>query len=459
MSATGFAPPAGVVVGPLEYRYRQNANFRAASDQTRVTPTHWHIAIANGLGWGFDGMDGVIFALASPLIIRDYAITIPQYRSGLQIALLIGIVGMYAWPWLADRYGRRTLLALNIALFSLMMPVVAICPTFGTFVAARCAVNFALNGEWALGSMLVAETWPAHLRGRVIGINRGTWCFGAASAGAIATFIIADFGWRVAFAVPALVALIAVYVRAKCPESPYWVRMQDRKHRIAAQRAAGQTLSAADQSWLDKANKIPLRQLFLPDMWRNTAVATFVACCSTTIYGTVGGWMPLYLAQERHWSTAAYGTFYIWWGLVGFLGLLAAGWISDRFGRRPAFYIMLAEGAIFLTLWVYAKTDTELWIYGLLWSIGFLGFWAPSMILTAEVYPTRIRGVGNGFSWSIAWLVGFVLWPFVAIALQQHTGSFAAAFLAIPVAMLLMAAGIWAFTPDHAGKELDAISV
>jgi MFS family permease len=120
---------------------------------------------------------------------------------------------------------------------------------------------------------------------------------------------------------------------------------------------------------------------------------------------------------------------------------------------------MLAEGAIFLTLWVYAKTDTELWIYGLLWSIGFLGFWAPSMILTAEVYPTRIRGVGNGFSWSIAWLVGFVLWPFVAIALQQHTGSFAAAFLAIPVAMLLMAAGIWAFTPDHAGKELDAISV
>ena len=299
MSVTSLAPPAGAAIGPLEQRYRQHANFRAASDQTRVTPTHWHIAVANGLGWGFDGMDGVIFALASPLIIRDYAVTIPQYRSGLQIALLIGIVGMYAWPWLADRYGRRTLLALNIALFSLMMPVVAICPTFGTFVAARCVVNFALNGEWALGSMLVAETWPARLRGRVIGINRGTWCFGAAAAGAIATCIIADYGWRVAFAVPAVVALIAVYVRAKCPESPYWVRMQDRKRRIAELRAAGQTLSATDQEWLDKANKIPLRQLFLPDMWRNTAVATFVACCCTTIYGTVGGWMPLYLAQER----------------------------------------------------------------------------------------------------------------------------------------------------------------
>ncbi|MBN8927742.1 MAG: MFS transporter, partial [Rhodospirillales bacterium] len=245
---------------------------------------------------------------------------------------------------------------------------------------------------------------------------------------------------------------------AKCPESPYWVRTQDRKRRIRATLAAGRGLSAEDQAWLDKASRIPLRQLFLPDMRRNTAVATFVACCSTTIYGTVGSWMPLYLAQERHWSTAQYGTFYIWWGLVGFVGLLIAGWISDRFGRKPAFYVMLAEGAVFVTLWVFAESDLALWVFGLLWSIGFLGFWAPAMTLTAEIYPTRIRGVGNGFTWSIAWLFGFVLWPFVTVALKQHTGSFAAAFLVVSVAMALMAFGIWLFSPDHAGTELDAIA-
>ncbi len=78
MSATGASLAefsVEPVVGPLEERYRRSPAFRAASDATRVTPTHWHIAVANGLGWGFDGMDGVIFALASPLIIRDFGVT------------------------------------------------------------------------------------------------------------------------------------------------------------------------------------------------------------------------------------------------------------------------------------------------------------------------------------------------------------------------------------------------
>ena len=107
---------------------------------------------------------------------------------------------------------------------------------------------------------------------------------------------------------------------------------------------------------------------------------------------------------------------------------------------------------------MFAKTDTELWIYGLLWSIGYLGFWGPSMVITAEVFPTRIRGVANGFVWSVAWLVGFVLWPFATIYLQQRTGSFQLPFLVCPVVMVLMGIGVWFFCPDHARKELDSIA-
>ena len=453
------ADPGGFPMGPLEQLHSQNENFRNASQDQVVTKTHWHIAVANGLGWGFDGMDGVIFALAAPLFMVEFNVGIPELRSGGQIALLASVVGIYFWPWLADKIGRRTLLAINIAMFSLFMPVAAWAPTWTTFIIARMFLNFALSGEWALGSMLVAETWPARLRGRVLSINRGTWCLGASLAGVIATYVIARYGWRWGMTVPVTISLLAIYVRGTCPESPYWVRTQDRKRRIAATLRQGGTLSAEDATWNQKAKRFSYVQLFAPDMWKATAVGTFVACCSTCIFGTVGAWMPLYLAKEQGWSTAEYGTFYIAWGIVGALGLIISGIMADMIGRRPAFVIMLIEGAIFMTLWVYTKDHTMLWVYGLLWSVGFLGFWGPSTILTAEIFPTRIRGSGNGFCWSVAWVVGFILWPFAVVAMQQATGSFAAAFLAIPIFMIGMAIGVWIMVPEHAGKELNEISV
>ncbi len=452
------ADPSGRPMGPLERLHNERANYRNAAQDTVVTKTHWHIAIANGLGWGFDGMDGVIFALAAPLFMVDFNVGVPELRSGGQIALLASVVGIYFWPWLADIVGRRSLLAINIALFSFFMPVAAWAPTWVTFIIARCFLNFALSGEWALGSMLVAETWPARLRGRVLSINRGTWCLGASLAGVISAYVIANYGWRWGMTVPVVISLLAIYVRGTCPESPYWVRTQDRKRRIRETLAKGERLNAEDAAWNLKAKKFSYLQLFAPDMWRNTMVATFVACCSTSIFGTVGGWMPLYLFKEMHWTTAQYSGFYIAWGLVGALGLIASGILADMIGRRPAFVVMLIEGAIFMTLWVYTTDFTLLWIYGLLWSVGFLGFWGPSNTLTAEIFPTRIRGSGNGFCWSVAWVVGFILWPFATVAIQQSTGSFQYAFLCIPVFMVLMAIGVWLMVPEYKGRTLDTVT-
>jgi MFS family permease len=306
--------------------------------------------------------------------------------------------------------------------------------------------------------MLVAETWPARLRGRVISVTRSTWCLGASLAGGITGLVAADFGWRTAVMVPGVIALLAIYVRATCPESPYWVRAQDRKQRIAKTLAGGGRVSDDDGAWFRKANSVGIRQLFLPDVLPATLVALFVACCSTCIYSTVG-WMPLYLATEKHWSTAEYSTFYVFWGISGFLGLCVAGWLADKIGRRLAFVVTLIEGAVFITLWVLTENHLLLWAFGLAWSFGFLGFWGPSTTLTAEVFPTRIRGAANGVVWAIAYFVGFVLFPFVTVALQQHTGSFALSFLCIPVLMVAMAIGVTMMVPEHSGKELNDIIV
>ena len=103
----------------------------------------------------------------------------PQYRTGLQIALLIGIAGLYVWPWLSDRYGRRTLLAINIALFSLLMPVVALSPTFA--VSSTAHVDGGLRAERRMvarldaggGDLAGAAARPRHqLRPRRVVLRR-----------------------------------------------------------------------------------------------------------------------------------------------------------------------------------------------------------------------------------------------------------------------------------------------
>lgn len=92
MITTGVDPAANAP-GPLERKHLQYANFRAVADGGEVTKTHWHIALANGLGWGFDGMDSMVFSLVSPLVITEFALDLPSYRSGVQIALLPTAMG------------------------------------------------------------------------------------------------------------------------------------------------------------------------------------------------------------------------------------------------------------------------------------------------------------------------------------------------------------------------------
>jgi MFS family permease len=457
--ATAAVAGTGELAGPLETEHLRSRFYRNVADPGRITATHWHIAWANGLGWGFDGMDGAILALVAPLLMRDFAIDLGTYRNGVQLSALISIAGLYLWPWLADRFGRRNILATNIAVFSLAMPLVALSPNWGSFVAAYTIVRFALNGEWAVGSMLVAETWPARLRGVVLSFDRSAWGVGAALAGVIVTFVVTVWGWRAAFVLPMVIAFLAIYVRLLCPESPYWVRTQDRKRRIGECLSAKLPISQDDLEWIAKTKRPAWRQLFLPDLLRNTLMATLVASMALVSYSTVGLWMPLFLAQQHHWTTAEYGSFYVAWALFATTGFWAGGWMIDRFGRRLGFAILLIEAAIFMTIWIFAENRLALWLLGMAWSWGFIGVWGPVTTYTAEMYPTRIRGVGNGFSWAVAFLVGAVLWPYVSVYLRETTGSFVAAFLLIPLILLTMATIIWLWSPEHARKDLDQIAV
>jgi hypothetical protein len=116
-------------------------------------------------------------------------------------------------------------------------------------------------------------------------------------------------------------------------------------------------------------------------------------------------------------------------------------------------------GRSFVLIYSFAHDKIALWLLGMAWSCGFIGVWgAGHGLYCGNVYDPHPRR-RHRLLLGLAFVIGAVLWPFVSVSLRETTGSFVAAFLLIPVILLVMAAIIWFYSPEHARKELDAISV
>src|SRR5260370_10246049 len=113
-------------------------------------------------------------------------------------------------------------------------------------------------------------------------------------------------------------------------------------------------------------------------------------------------WMPLFLAQQHGWSTAEYGSFYIWWALFATTGFWAGGWMIDRLGRRVGFAVLLIEAAVFMTIWIFAHDKIALWLLGMAGSWGFIGVWGAVAAHTPENVADRLSRRGNVFVFGVA---------------------------------------------------------
>jgi MFS family permease len=379
-----------------------------------ITRYQWTVLALASAGWLFDVFEGQIFGScmndATPVLLQGTAL---QGRPETFINLCIGTflvggaVGGVLFGILADRWGRRGTMALTILLYSVFTGLTALTQTWWQMVILRFLVGLGVGGEWAVAAAVVAEVFPSRARPMASGIFHASSVLGTFLAVAVGAFIVAgnkDYGWRWAFLTGVLPALLVFWVRLTMREPESWIKA----------RAAAQTDRARDLG--------SLRSLFDdPVLRRHALLATSLAVIGlATFWGVHFRGKDVlrlaYIKQEQLTPDAVLSNasvkHYEMLGMAlvtagGGLGLLSFAPLSQRLGRRPAF-VLFQAGALLFTAVVFFLADS---VDGLVYALPLFGYFTLGMhagyaVYFPELFPTRLRSTGVGFSFNVARVVG-----------------------------------------------------
>lgn len=390
-------------------------------------------------GWALDGMDFMIYPLVIGTIITMWKVDAGTAGLAGTVTLLASAIGGWLAGYLADRIGRVLTLQLTILWFSFFSLLCAFVQNFDQLLIARALLGLGFGGEWAAGAVLMGEAIRAQYRGRAVGSVQAGWAVGWGLA-VLAQFVLfqifpPETAWRWMFAVGALPALLVFFLR-RYVEEP----------QIAAETRARQAATG---------DRPALWEIFSGPIAKTTILASLAATGCQGGYYAITFWVPRFLTTERKLSIVG-STGYLATLIIGsFIGYLVGAWLADRIGRRNLFLIF-SLGAIGLIL-IYTQvplTNEILWVLG--FPLGFFasGYFSGMGAFLTELYPTRLRGSGQGFCYNFGRGIG-ALFPFLVGWLSTTTtlGNAICIFAVLAYSLFFIAAYA---LPETRGKILHA---
>lgn len=390
-------------------------------------------------GWTLDGMDFMIYPLVIGTIITMWKVDPGTAGLAGTVTLLASAVGGWLGGYFADRIGRVLTLQITIIWFSFFSLVCAFVQNFDQLLVARALLGLGFGGEWAAGAVLMGETIRAQYRGRAVGSVQSGWAVGwglaVLSQAILFSYLPAEVAWRWMFAVGALPALLVFFLRRHVEEPV-----------IAAETRAKQQVAGDRPS---------LWEIFQPGLLRTTILASLAVTGCQGGYYAISFWVPRFLTVERKLSVVG-STGYLATLIIGsFVGYLVGAWLADRVGRRNLF-LFGALGAI-VTVLVYTQaplTDAMLWVLG--FPLGFFasGYFSGLGAFLTELYPTRLRGSGQGFCYNFGRGIG-ALFPFLVgwLSTSMSLGNAIAIFAVAAFILFFVAAFA---LPETRGRILHA---
>jgi MFS family permease len=292
-----------------------------------------------------------------------------------------------------------------------------------------------MGGEWASGAALVSETWPAAHRGKALGLMQSAWAVGYAGAALVAGALLPRVGWRAVFFVGVLPALLTVWVRRHVREPDLWL------NRAAAGAGAPVTFG----------------ELLHGPLLRVTVALTLMNACTMFGWWGLNLWVAGYLSLPAGQGGMGFSpermalfVFVMQGGM--WLGYVSYGFVADEIGRKRTYVAYLLAAAVLLPAYGLVREPWMLLALGPVVAFFGTGYFAGFGAVTAELYPTAIRGRAQGFTYNIG-RVASAAAPAVVGSLAQARG-FALAFTVAGSAFLL-AALLWIWIPETRGRTLE----
>ena len=382
-------------------------------------------------------MDVQLYSFVIPTLIAIWGITRAQAGTLGTAALLVSAVGGWLAGWLADRYGRVRTLQVAILWFAVFTFLSGLAQNFEQLFAARALMGLGFGGEWAAGAVLLGEVVRPEHRGKALGMMQAGWAVGWGAAALLYAFFFSvlspEIAWRALFLVGIAPALLVFFVRRYVEEPAVYL---ETRSKLAAH---GDRPSALE--------------IFRPPLLRITVLGGLMGTGAQGGYYAVTTWLPTFLRSERKLSVLD-SAGYLAVSIAGaFCGYLAGGILADKIGRRLTFLVFaIGAGAVAVAYTMFPFGD------GAMLVLGFpLGFFASGVFSAmgpffTEHFPTRVRGVGQGFAYNLGRATGALFPALVGllsarIPLGQAIGLFAGiAYATMAVAAFLL--------PETRGKAL-----
>ena len=411
----------------------------------RLTTPQRHTFLAAFLGWTLDSLDFFILIFCVPAIAAEFHTRNSAVMGAVFMTQAFRPVGAVVFGFLADRYGRRPVLMVNILSFSAIELACAFAPSLTVLLALRALFGLAMGGEWGVGAALAFETLPKEGRGTFSGILQEGYAMGSILASAAYALFFHWIGWRGLFILGATPALLAFYVQAKVAESPVWLERAEKRRRLRASPPAAAALPP------DAPGMARTLLAFLPTFLFLVLLMTAFMSFS---HGTQDLY-PTFLTVQARLAPATVGLIGILYGFGSIAGGFTFGTLSEKWGRKRAIVTAALLSIPVIPLYAYGHSAFTLGVGAVLMQFMVQGAWGVVPAYLTELSPAPVRATAPGLAYQLGGLA--TSWNGKAQALAaERWGNYPAMLAVTVVVIALSLAGLATLGREAKGREMTA---